>query len=272
MSARRFPLHPARLADALDAIDRQWLTGEARGWRRVAAVLGLTAVCLLGIHYLKFYSTLRSLLEATVGSAGAVRLLAGTWGQLLASAWWGLVHLVGYVLVPAAFLRLALGLRAVDVGLRWRETTRWLGWYALLAAPIVLFAFVASFTEAFTRTYPFYGYAGRSWADLLAWEAIYLAQFVFLEFFFRGFMLETLAPRLGASAVFVMAVPYMMIHLTKPWPEAFGAILFGILLGILALRSRSIWGGALVHMTIALSMDLLSLMQTGRWPVAVWPG
>ena len=40
-----------------------------------------------------------------------------------------------------------------------------------------------------------------------------------------------------------MIVPYLMIHFAKPWLEASGAILFGLLLGVLALRSRSIWGG-----------------------------
>jgi membrane protease YdiL (CAAX protease family) len=269
--SRSFPLDPRRLLDALDAIDREWLRGEAAGWRTVAGVLAVTALCLLGIHYLKYYSTFTAVLHWALGPAEARALLAGQWGSLLGDLWWGAVHLVGYVLVPALYLRLALGMRMADVGLRWRETTRWWPWYALLATPIVFFAFLASFTEAFTGTYPFYELAGRSWFDLVAWELIYLSQFLFLEYFFRGFMLETLAPRMGASAIFVMMVPYMMIHLGKPWPEAFGAILFGILLGILALRSRSIWGGALVHMTIALAMDLMSLWQTGRWPQVWWP-
>ncbi|MDZ7829422.1 MAG: CPBP family intramembrane glutamic endopeptidase [Halofilum sp. (in: g-proteobacteria)] len=136
----------------------------------------------------------------------------------------------------------------------------------------MLFAFLASHSEAFTRTYPFYDHAGRSWTDLVAWECIYLTQFLFLEFFFRGFLLKSLAPRLGAVSIFVMAVPYTMIHFAKPWPEAFGAVLFGLLLGMLALRSRSIWGGFLVHATIALSMDLLSLWQTSGWPARWWPG
>jgi len=266
-----FPLHPARLATALDSIDRDWRDPSAEGWRRPAAVLALVALCLLGIEYLKYHDTFRELLYRVVGPADARAFLGGTWGRLRTEAWWGLVHLFGYVLLPALFLRVVLRMPVADVGLRWRRTTRWLGWYALLAAPIVFFAFLASFTDAFTQTYPFYRFAGRSWVDLLAWETIYLAQFVFLEFFFRGFILETLAPRLGASAIFVMAVPYMMIHFAKPWPEAFGAILFGILLGILALRSRSIWGGAFVHMTIALSMDLMALGQTGRWPTQWWP-
>jgi len=81
----------------------------------------------------------------------------------------------------------------------------------------------------------------------LAWGFLYLVQFVCLEFFFRGFMLNALRPALGANAVFVMCVPYTMIHFPKLWPEAAGAMAFGLFLGLLALRSRSIWGGVAVH-------------------------
>ncbi len=265
-------LYLRRLAFALDAIDAIATRGRSPGWRMLAPVLIVTVVCLLGIHYLKFTSALYGFVDTVFGRNTHQFLFAGTWGALLEQAWWGVVHLLGYVLVPVALLRWGLRVRVVDYGLRWGDTTRWLGWYAALAAPIVAFAFVASFSDAFADTYPFYEEAGRSWADLVLWEVIYLGQFVCLEFFFRGFLLESLVQRLGASAVFVMVVPYTMIHFPKPWPEAVGAVLFGICLGILALRSGSIWGGVLVHGTIALTMDLCSLAQTGRWPTQLWPG
>lgn len=266
------PLSPRRLVRALDAIDREWLDPAASGWRRTASVLLVAVLCLLGIHYLKYHDVLRACIRA-VAEPDTVRvLLHGTWSPLLVEAWWGFVHLAGYVLVPAMYVRWVLGRHAVDFGLRWAHTSRWLGWYAALAALIVAFAFLASRSDAFTATYPFYRHATRSWADLLGWECIYLAQFLFLEFFFRGFLLNTLAPRLGAASIFVMVVPYTMIHFAKPWPEALGAVLFGMLLGILALRSRSIWGGFMAHAAIALSMDLLSLWRTDGWPSQWWPG
>jgi membrane protease YdiL (CAAX protease family) len=68
-----------------------------------------------------------------------------------------------------------------------------------------------------------------------------------------------------------MCVPYLMIHFPKPWPEAAGAILFGLFLGILALRSRTIWGGVAVHMTVAASMDFAALLQGGNLPSQWWP-
>jgi membrane protease YdiL (CAAX protease family) len=38
----------------------------------------------------------------------------------------------------------------------------------------------------------------------------------------------------------------------------------GIVLGTVALRTGSIWGGVLVHCAVAWSMDLLALYRTDR--------
>jgi membrane protease YdiL (CAAX protease family) len=73
-----------------------------------------------------------------------------------------------------------------------------------------------------------------------------------------------LARYIGSLAIFVMVVPYAMIHLGKPIAECFGSILAGIALGTIALRTGSIWGGVLVHCTVAWSMDLLALLRTGK--------
>ena len=68
---------------------------------------------------------------------------------------------------------------------------------------------------------------------------------------------------IGAYSIFVMVVPYTMIHFTKPMAEALGAIVTGTALGTLALRTRSIFGGVLLHTTVAWSMDLFALYQKG---------
>ncbi len=263
--------HPRRLVQALDAIDQDWPPQRVAHWRRLAPVLLTVAVCLLGMNYLRFYEVFQSVLEAVIGRAEALRILRGTWGQLLGNLWWAGVLVVGYVLIPVAVIRWVLGHRLADYGIGWHHTTRYLPWAAALAAPIVGFAYVVSFTAEFQHTYPFYRLAGRSWFDLLAWQSLYLLQFICLEFFFRGFLLHALARVYGAAAIFLMSLPYLMIHFTKPWPEAAGAVVFGILLGILSLRAGSIWPGALVHMSIALAMDGFSLWQKGQWPVSFLP-
>ena len=272
-------LHPRNLYLVLQEIDKTTErppTPPGKFDTTPAIALLTAAVSLLLIHYLKFASSFQAFLEfyATVTHRGTdflPELRHNPFFELYGNLWWGLVHLIGYVLIPVIVIKFILKQRVMDNGLRLENTREYRLWYIALALPIIVFAYFASFSRDFLNTYPFYRLAFRSGIDLLAWEIIYLSQFVFLEFFFRGFLLHACRPAFGANAVFVMCVPYLMIHFAKPWPEATGAILFGLFLGILALRSRSIWGGAAVHMTVALSMDMLSLMQRGRLPVQWWP-
>ncbi len=122
-------------------------------------------------------------------------------------------------------------------------------------------AFAASFNDVFLAIYPFY-YPEDKYSFLI-WEFVYLLQFVALEFFFRGFFLFSLARYIGSYSVFIMTIPYVMIHFNKTFTESMCAIIAGIALGTLALRTRSIYGGIILHSCLALSMDLFSLMQKG---------
>ena len=82
--------------------------------------------------------------------------------------------------------------------------------------------------------------------------------------FFRGHLLLRLNDRFGYPAIGMMVVPYALIHIYKPFPEALGSIVAGLLLGYLAIRIRSIWPGVFLHCGVALSMDTFALIQSGR--------
>lgn len=191
-------------------------------------------------------------------------LARGPDGTLHEFAWWSFAKIFGYVVVPVVALR-AANIPLSECGLKWRGTSlRIYLWLFLAVFPMV---FAVSFTSAFQHTYPFYKLAGRSLRDLLAWELMYGATFFALEFFFRGFMLFPLRRAFGPYAIFVMDVPYCMIHFHKPVPEVVGAIFAGIILGTLSMRTRSILGGFLLHVGVAWSMDLLSMWQQGMFPL-----
>jgi len=66
--------------------------------------------------------------------------------------------------------------------------------------------------------------------DFAAWELLYLGQFFTLEIFFRGFWLRAMRA-FGAGAIWSMVVPYCMIHYGKPYLEACGAMVAGVVLG-----------------------------------------
>jgi membrane protease YdiL (CAAX protease family) len=94
---------------------------------------------------------------------------------------------------------------------------------------------------------------------------LYLFQFFCLEFFFRGFVVHGLKKRFGYYAVFMMTIPYCMIHFGKPMPETIAAIIAGVILGTLSLKSRTIWMGVIIHYSVAIAMDFSALWQKGYW-------
>ncbi len=273
--------HPKSWMAALDEIDQEhpsYSLNRAQALRTTLIVLATVSVCLLFLHYAKYSSSfyiLLNFLESSVANTQgqwAEQLATLQWKRLIEYSWWTSCHLLAFVLFPWLVIRFLLKQPISNFGLGWQTTHQhWRG-YVCLITPILCFVYVASLGTDFVNHYPFYKLASRSWADLLLWEILYLTQFVCLEFFFRGFMIQSLRPALGANAIWIMCVPYMMIHLPKLWPEAFGAILFGFFLGILAFQSRSIWGGVMVHAGIALSMDMAALYRTSGFPQQWWPG
>jgi len=185
--------------------------------------------------------------------------------------WWSGFRVLGYFLIPACVVRFVFRNRLINYGLETRGF-REHGWvYALLYLIVLVAVIGVSFLGEFSSYYPFYKQSTRSLADLLLWEVLYAAQFFSLEFFFRGFWLQALRPTLGSGAIFTMLVPYCMIHFGKPWMETIAAILAGLVLGTLAMRTRSIWSGFLIHVSVAVTMDLAAILQTSRFPVTVWP-
>jgi membrane protease YdiL (CAAX protease family) len=179
--------------------------------------------------------------------------------ELWGFVWWTGWRVFGYVVIPVIAILCLPGERVRDYYISAKGFFRHLWIYGLMFVAFSPIVIIASLSDSFRETYPFYRMANRSQFDLWAWEGLYVIQFMALEFFFRGFMLQSLRRVLGANAIFVMIVPYCMIHYGKPMPETFGAIGAGLVLGTLAMRTRSIWGGVLIHAGVAISMDVLAL-------------
>jgi membrane protease YdiL (CAAX protease family) len=125
-----------------------------------------------------------------------------------------------------------------------------------------LLVWVSSF-ESFRTFYPFYDRAAEGGAGYWLYSVGYGLQFVGVEAFFRGFLTFGLLRKMGAVAIPVMTVPYVMIHFSKPMPEATAAIFAGLLLGYMAVKSKSFVPGILLHVAVALTMDLLVLGREG---------
>jgi hypothetical protein len=203
-----------------------------------------------------------------------VCLWAGRFGQLLVPTdwtrlaelnWWAGTQILFYGIVPLVAVRM-VGLVPGDVGWRWSGTWRHASTYAALFAVALPFVIVVSGSADFLDHYPILeiepGQTGV-WNDLLIWWPFYAAQFVAIESFFRGVLVLGLSNYVGSASILIAAVPYMMIHFVKPPAEALASVVGGVVLGYLALRTRSIVWGIALHIAIAASMDIAALAHKG---------
>ena len=136
-------------------------------------------------------------------------------------------------------------------------------WMMLIVFPLLL---AVSFLPAFLETYPFYRPSSPESAFTNFWkigifEISYGFTFVVVEWMFRGFLVIGMVRWLGSKAVLPMVAMYCSIHFGKPLGEAIGSIFGGYILGIVALRSKSIWGGVVVHLGVAWMMEILAWGQ-----------
>jgi membrane protease YdiL (CAAX protease family) len=217
--------------------------------------------------------TLRAVEVAQAAAPGGLGRLVNLrrYNDLYGYGWWAFSRCFGYVAIPLFTWKLIFRKDSLlDMGLRVRGLLRHAWIYGLCLAVVLPAVFIVSRSPEFGNYYPFYKQTSRSWFDLICWESMYFAQFFALEIFFRGFWLAGLRNTLGSGAIFAMCVPYCMIHYGKPYLEAAGAVVAGIALGSLSMRTKSIYSGFIVHVTVALSMDLLALAHRGALPTSFW--
>lgn len=265
----------------VEALDHQRaLLARGEYDRRPLALFAITAVILtlqwyydrdfyLGYirPFLKEVEADPSLLPLGLGEHVSIR----NYGELYALAWWVFTRVIGYTVIPFVTWKILFPKDSLlDMGLRTGGLLRHAWIYLLCLGVVVPAVFVVASQPDFGNYYPFYKQSHRSWGDFLSWEAMYFLQFFGLEIFFRGFWLNALRKSMGSTAIFAMVVPYCMIHFGKPYLETCGAVVAGIALGSLSMRTKSIYSGFLVHVTVALLMDWLALAQKGDLPTVMW--
>ena len=175
--------------------------------------------------------------------------------------WFGINFLMLFA-VPAFIITVIWREDLGSYGLRWGHSgiwARYLTLYGLVMVPVLI---VASRMPVFQQYYPRYDWARTETAALLLSVAGWGVYFFAWEFFFRGFLLNLLAPRYGAFAIIIQTVPFVMMHFPKPEAECFAALIAGLALGVMAYRGKSFIGTWLLHWGVAAALAVLVI----TWP------
>lgn len=189
------------------------------------------------------------------------------------SYWFGMSVLL-YLVVPLGLSAVTRGGFHQRYGLGlgdWRQGIAISALFLAIMLPIVYWAANSSSLKGLyplggTGAYRLASADGTSRTSLplfMFYEAGYFAYFIGWEFLFRGWLVHGLLPWFGrTAAILIQVAPFAVMHLGKAQPEALGSIVAGVALGVLSVRTRSMWYGALIHGVIAVSMDCLSVPRS----------
>ncbi len=142
--------------------------------------------------------------------------------------------------------------------------------YALLVALIIPITALTALNSEFNSFYPVYkrcgGYAFAAfhqipeWVSVITCEFFYLTDFLNTELLFRGFLVIGVSKYLGKDSILPMVAAYAVLHFGKPLGETISSVFGGYLLGVLAYYSKNIWGGVILHITLAGSMEFFAFL------------
>jgi len=148
-------------------------------------------------------------------------------------------------------------------GVHWRP-------YLMIGLLVVPLVWVGSLRADFLAQYPRYAPGPEAawlglpqWAVTLFFEFWYGFDFLFVELFFRGMLVLGVARYAGPGAIMPMVAAYAFLHFQKPWGETVCSVLGGGALGVISLRSGSIYGGLFVHLVVAWGMEVMAAWQRG---------
>lgn len=189
--------------------------------------------------------------------------------EIYAWGWWFLIQAFLGFMIPVLLLRFAFSMSFVEMGLGLGDW-KFAGTIGLFYVPLVLVGtWILSDGMVFQENYPHLEAAKRNWSTFVVYEMLFLFYWIGWEYLWRGFILFGTKHALGLSAIFVQAVPFAVLHYTKPLPEALLSVLGGIALGALVWRSRAFWIAVPIHWIQMVSLDLFSTLRI-RSGVSGW--
>jgi len=180
---------------------------------------------------------------------------------LLEYLYWFIGDFITFFILGVLIIRFVFKEKFRDFGLQFGEIKIGLTFSLLFLLVMVILVWFVSATSAFAEKYPHLSSAKSDWNTLFIYEAGMLLYMIAWEFIWRGFMLFGLEKKFGYYSVFIQMIPFVILHNGKPFLETFGAIFGGIALGILALRTRSIYYCIIVHIGVMYSIDFISTLR-----------
>lgn len=165
------------------------------------------------------------------------------------------------LVIPLFIIKFLLKEKISSYGLKIGDYKTGLKFFIIFSICILTFTFFLSSIPEFANNYPFLKSAKYDWKTFIIFETAALVYMFAWEFIWRGFMLFGLEEKFGMNAILIQMLPFVILHNGKPFVETLSAILGAILLGYIAIRTRSIFYGVAMHFILFFSMDLFVVLM-----------
>jgi len=180
------------------------------------------------------------------------------YSDITARIWQFTVFFMLMFVIPAISVKVWFKQSLKDYGLglgNYKEGIKWLLSIPLLVVPLI---FISSKLPDIRMEYPMAKSLLYDTSNLFLYESFYVIfYYIAWEFFFRGFLLFGLREKFGDfNAILIQTISSCLIHIGKPEGEILGSIAVGIIFGIVAIRTNSIWYVFIIHASIGVLTDL----------------
>jgi hypothetical protein len=161
-------------------------------------------------------------------------------------------ELIYWLLVPLAAGFLLFRDKPWDYGIR---IGRWRLAIVLTTVTLAVFSLIVYGASKIPEVYRYYHMYSVNWPQWIFTWALYMFAW---EFLFRGYMLFGLERSIGTSAIFVQAIPFVLLHFGATDLETLVTIPEGFVLGYVAYKTRSFLPCFIIHIGIHILMAVLT--------------
>jgi membrane protease YdiL (CAAX protease family) len=172
-----------------------------------------------------------------------------------------LLDFIIFFVFPLLIIKFLFKKKLTDYGLNLNNNPTGLK-IAIITIVIMLpVIWVVSSLPGFQAIYPNCSMVRDSWTLFIIYEMCCILYMFSWEFIWRGFTLFGLEKIFGFYAIFIQMIPFTILHNGKPTLETFSSIIAGFFLGCLAIRTRSILYGLIIHIAVIFMIDIISIIR-----------
>jgi membrane protease YdiL (CAAX protease family) len=163
-----------------------------------------------------------------------------------------LSNMIYYLFIPLAAGFLLFRDKPWDYGMRIGRRKLAI---VLTTVTLAVFSLIVYGASKIPEVYRYYHMSNVNWPQWIFTWALYMFAW---EFIFRGYMFFGLERSIGKSAIFVQAIPFVLLHFGTTDLETLVTIPEGFVLGWLAYKTRSFLPCFIVHIGIHVLMAVLT--------------